>query len=152
MSTITRRLALGVGIAVALAFTQGCASWEGGLPGFLGNRVKDALECVDLGVTVSDKAQFSFYAAFMSAVPFGYGHVEGTFVGVGGGDIGAMRIYYSHYGLGVYGRERTGWGNCLWRFPEFEAGVHDERMNCQGVGPLGILMPPFDGRPAGRPT
>lgn len=152
MVRTARRFGLGAASAVALALMQGCASWEGGLPGFLANRVKDGLECVDFGITVSDSPQFSFYAAFMSAVPFGYGHVEGTFIGIGGGDIGAMRIYYSHYGVGLYGRERTGWGNCLWDFPAFEPGVHDERMNCQGVGPLGIFMPPFDGRPAGRPT
>jgi len=146
------RVARSLGPILALATVQGCASWEGGLPGFLGNRLKDGLECVDLGVTITTESRFALYAALLSCVPVGYGHVEGTFVGVGGGDIGAMKIYYSHYGVGVYGRERTGWGNCLWNFPSFEAGVHDERMNCQGVGPLGFLMPPFDGRPAGRPT
>jgi hypothetical protein len=106
---------------------------------------------MDFGVTTTSTPQFCFYAAFMSAAAAGYGHVEGNFVGIGGGDIGAMRIYYNHYGVFVYGREMTGWGNSIWSFPEFDP-EKPETMNCQNVGMLGFFTPPFDARPGGRPT
>lgn len=146
------RAGLGLALAFVLLASQGCTNWQGGVGHFLQCRAKDAMECADIGITVSSKPCFSFYAALLSAVPFGYADVEGTFFGMGGGDIGAMPIYYHHYGVGIYGRECTGWGNSLWDFPEFDPSTPDDRMNCQGVGALGILTPPFDGRPGGRPT
>ncbi|HPD13429.1 MAG TPA: hypothetical protein PLE19_00670 [Planctomycetota bacterium] len=142
----------GLALAVVLLAAQGCTNWQGGVAGFLRNRAKDAMECADIGITISDRAQGCFYAAFMSAVPFGYGEVDGTFFGLGGGDFGAMRIHYRHWGLGLIGREEVAWGNSIWDFPEFDPDTPDDRMNCQGVGILGFFTPPYDARPAGRPT
>jgi hypothetical protein len=138
-------------LAVVLAALPGCTTWEGGVPGFLRNRLKDALDVADLGVTVTPTPQFSFYAALLSVGPGGYGRVDGTFYGVGGGDIGAMRIHYRHYGFLVYGREETGWGDgFLWTFGGFDVN-NPATMNIQGVGIGGILLGPY-GRPGGRPT
>ena len=149
---VRRVLIPGLVLAVVLAALPGCTRWEGGAPGFVKNRVRDALCIGDLGVTVTTTPQFCFYGAFFSAVAFGYGDVDGTFYGVGGGDIGAMRIWYNHYALGAWGREQVGWGDgLLWNFGGFDR--NDPRtLDCQGVGVLGFITPPFDARPNGRPT
>lgn len=136
----------------ALAAAPGCAWREGGIPAFLSSRLKDGLEMVDVGITVTATPQWTFYAALLSSVPVGRGHVDGYFFGVGGGDIGPMRIYYNHIGLGVWGRERSGWGDgLLFNFGGFDLD-RPETMHCQGVGPLGFILPPWDRRPAGAPT
>ncbi len=141
-----------LGLVGALALLQGCARRDGGTFGFMKSRLKDALECVDVGVTITPTPQWGLYAALLSSVPGGYGKVDGWFVGVGGGDVGPMRIYYDHIGLGVWGRERSGWGDgFLFDFGGFDVGK-PETMHCQGVGPLGFLLPPYDRRPAGAPT
>jgi len=143
---------LGLWLLSALALPLGCAQREGGALGFLRSRVKDALEMADVGVTLTPKSQWAFYAAFMSATPVGYGQVDGHFVGIGGGDVGVMRIHYDHIGLGLWGRERVGWGDGFL----FDYGGFDpdkpETMNCQGVGVMGFLLPPYDRRPVGAPT
>jgi hypothetical protein len=142
----------GLGLVSALVLLQGCAQREGGTSGFFKSRLKDALESVDMGVTVTLPFQLALYAAFVSSVPFGEGKVDGYFIGVGGGDIGIMRIHYDHMGLLVWGREHTGWGDgLLFDFGGFDVD-RPETMNCQGVGPLGFLLPPYDRRPAGAPT
>lgn len=145
------RAGLGLGLAAVLA-ASGFTTWQGGVPGFARNRLKDALDCADTGITISDRPQVSFYATLFSFAAFGYGQVDGTFYGIGGGDIGAMRISYEHWGAILIGREAVGWGNSLWDFPEFDPEVRDDRMDCQGVGIVGFFTPPYDGRPGGRPT
>jgi len=145
------RMALGLALAVVLAASQGCTTWQGGIPGYCKNRVKDGLEAVAIGVTVTETPQFSFYLAVVSLTPIGRGKVDGTFCGIGGGDIGTMQIHYDHWGLGLYGREVVGWGNSMWSFPEFDPD-DPETMNCQSVGIGGLVMPPYDARPGGRPT
>jgi hypothetical protein len=144
-------MSLGLTLAALLAASQGCTTWQGGIPGYFRNRLKDTLEIADLGVTVTKTPQFSFYAALLSVGPGGYGDVDGTFIGMGGGDIGAMPIYYHHFGFLVYGREKTAWGNSIWNYPEYDPN-NPETFNSQGVGILGFVTPPFDARPAGRPT
>ena len=147
-----RRIALGLALATLLAALPGCTTWQGGVSGFLKNRLKDTLEMVDLGVTVTDSPQFSFYAALLSVGPGGYGKVDGKFYGIGGGDIGAMKIHYNHVGLLAWGREETGWGDgALWSYGDPDPD-DPEKINKQGVGLLGILGPPYDARPGGRPT
>jgi len=148
---VLRRIGLGCALAVALVASQGCTTWKGGVAGFLKNRVKDAMECADFGITVSEEPQFSFYAALLSVAPCGYGKVDGKFYGMGGGDFGAMDIHYEHWGAFIVGHEITGWGNSLWDFPEFDP-TKPETMNCQGVGIVGFVKPPPEARPAGRPT
>ncbi len=136
---------------LALAFA-GCSRHLDDPFSYLKYRFKDALEMGDLGITVSAPHYGSVYGAFFSAVAAGYGDVDGYFIGVGGGDIGVMRIYYHHIGLGVWGRERTGWGDgFLFHYGGFDT-EKPETMNCQGVAPLGFLLPPYDRRPAGAPA
>ncbi|MBM4038647.1 MAG: hypothetical protein FJ290_09045 [Planctomycetes bacterium] len=151
MTATLRRTAVQLALGIALAASQGCTTWKGGVTGFLQNRVKDGLECLDMGVTVTRTPQFSFYLAVLSMTPIGYGKVDGMYYGVGGGDVGSCRIHYEHWGVLLYGRETVGWGNSLWDYPEFDP-AKPETLNSQAVGPLGLILPPYDARPAGRPT
>ncbi|MBM4042450.1 MAG: hypothetical protein FJ290_28490 [Planctomycetes bacterium] len=147
-----RRTALGLGLATALAGLTGCTTWQGGVGGFLKTRLKDMMEMADIGVTVTETAQFSFYAALLSVGPGGYGEVNGRFYGMGGGDIGAMKIQYKHVGLMAWGQEEVGWGDGLCgNFGDPDPN-DPEKINKQGVGIVGIVRPPYDGRPGGRPT
>jgi len=130
---------------------QGCTGFGSYVGAYFKNRAQDMLRSVDIGYTFSSKPQFSFYAALLSGVPFGYGDVNGTYVGIGGGDIGVFPVAYQHYGIGIYGREKTVWGDSLWDYGDFD--VDDEtRTDSQGVGFLGVFAPPYDAQPTGRPT
>jgi len=151
---MVRRIVPGLVLAAVLAALPGCTTWEGGVGGFLSNRAKDALECGDLGITVTKTPQYSFYAALLSVGPVGYGRVDGRFYGLGGGDFGAMDIHYYHYGVLAYGREEVGWGdaNC-WHFGGFNVDDPDT-MNIQGVGIGGFIQDATtgQGRPGAKPT
>ena len=144
--------ALGAGLTALFLLLGGCTRCADNPFSFLKSRFRDALQMGDVGVTLSAPEYGSVYGAFFSGVAAGYGHVDGYFVGIGGGDIGVMRIHYNHIGLGVWGRERSGWGDgLLFDFGGFDVDK-PETMHCQGVGPLGFLLPPYDRRPAGAPT
>ena len=152
---MARRIVSGFILAAVLAALPGCTTWEGGVQGFLNNRLKDAMEMGDLGVTVTRTPQFSAHATLFSFGAIGYGRVDGTFHGLGGGDIGAMPVHYHHWGLLLIGREETGWGDGLvWHCGGFDVNDPDT-MNIQGVGVVSIvqdLASGAQGRPAGRPT
>ncbi len=155
---VRRVIIPGLVLAVVLAELPGCTRFEGSAPGwngvggFLKNRIKDGLDCMDLGITVTSTPQFGAEAAFFSFAAAGYGQVDGMFYGIGGDDIGAMRIWWHNYGLGLWGREQVAFGDgLLWHFGGFD--VNDPRtLDCQGVGVLGFFTPPFDARPGGRPA
>ena len=107
------------------------------------HRFEDALEVIDLGITFSLKPGLALYGDFASVAPGGFGHVDGYFVGVAGGRIGPMRHYQGSLGLLAWGYEEVGWG----RFDKEDLTT----LNYQGVGPLGLLAPPY-GRPASAPS
>lgn len=107
------------------------------------HRAEDALECVDIGVTLSLRPGFALYADFASVAPGGYGHVDGYFVGMAGGRLGPMRHYQASLGLVGWGYEEVGWG----KFDKADLRT----LNYQGVGALGLLTPPY-GRPASAPS
>jgi len=147
-----KQAAKSLALAIVAAAAAGCTNWQDGVPGFLESRAQDMLEMADIGVTVTTTPQVSVYAALLSVGPVGYGNVDGTFFGIGGGDIGAMKLQYRHIGLGIWGREEVGWGDgALWNFGEPDPD-DPEKFNKQGVGPLGFVLPPYDARPGGRPT
>jgi len=130
---------------------QGCTTPGSYVATYFKNRVQDGMRCIDIGVTTSSTAQLSLYGALLSVVPFGYADVDGTFTGIGGGDIGSFPVRYHHYGIGIYGREKIAWGDSLWDYGEFN--VDDPtRVDSQGVGFLGFISPPYDAQPNGRPT
>ena len=144
-----RRFAPGLALTAAIAALHGCTLLQGTYPG---NRLKDALDMADVGVTITPTSQVSFYMASFSLIALGGGQVEGRYYGIGGGDLGSMRIWYNHCGDGAEGREEVGWGDgWLWKFGGYDLS-NPETLDCQNVGFAAISEPPFDARPSGRPT
>jgi hypothetical protein len=91
-------------LALATMLTSGCA--------YLGNRTHDALDMVDLGITINPEPgpEFSLYADFFSVLPIGYANVDGFAIGIGNRQIGIMRHEYKNWGLLVAGSEKKGSG------------------------------------------
>ena len=147
------RIALCVALAVVLAAVTGCAPTRLATQGsgsplgaglrYLRYRAEDAFEMLDAGITVSTKPGFALYGDFASVAPGGYGHVDGHFVGVAGGRIGAMRHHQASLGLVAWGYEEVGWG-------DFEK-EDPTTLSTQSCGALGLLTPPY-GRPASAPS
>jgi len=146
------RLALGLVLAAALAGVQGCSPFaraadEGGTGNVVGSylwwRVEDLLETVDIGVTVSKEPYGGLYGHFASLTPFGAIYLDGTFIGIGGGQIGVTRHYIAGMGALVWGYEEVGWQ---------AYDRHDlSTVQALGVGPIGLLAPPYGG-PASAPS
>jgi len=92
-------------LTVLLCLTQGCA--------YLQNRVNDAVEVIDIGVTVSDSPCLSGFVIFppIHLTLVGIGMVDGWFTGLGGGRLQAFCPYYQNsIGLGVWGEETVSFG------------------------------------------
>jgi hypothetical protein len=120
------RLGGAVAAVVGLCAMQGCM--------YLQNRGEDALEMVDLGVTVSKRAQFALYSDCVSLTPLGYGRVDSSFVGLGGGHVGLMDNREGCTGLLLWGCERLNWR---------ESGSEEPSVkHAQGAGVLGVAMEP----------
>jgi len=117
-----RTVVLALAAAAALAATQGC--------NYLQYRLDDAKEMFDAGFTWSPKPQFGLYTNCPMIAPIGYGKVDGYFVGVADGKVGAMEHHEESAGLLVWGREEVSWDT----FDEADS----ERLNVQEVGLLGL--------------
>jgi hypothetical protein len=84
----------------------------------------------DFGLTLSKKPQFSAYMNCPVIAPIGYGKVDGYFVGMGGGKVGAMKHRQESSGVLVWGREEVSWHS----FNPDDA----DTLSVQGVGLLGL--------------
>jgi len=91
-----RRTVLPLVLALALA-AQGCT--------YLGDRLRDAAQMADIGITVSEKPEFAAYACAFGLMSGGYGHINGKLLGLAGGRIGAVPLKNKVWGLGPVGRE-----------------------------------------------
>ena len=104
------RLGLALALAATLLSLQGCTfvrkAWV-----YSNDRVRDGLDMVDLGMTVSVKPSLSAYACLLGLGGLGGGTVNGYFVGIGGSRIGIFRHYHSNIGVGLYAYEVNGWGD-----------------------------------------
>ncbi len=109
-------------LASLVACAQGC--------GYIGDRAGDAARMFDLGFSFSTKPQFSAYMNCPVIAPLGYGSVDGYYVGMGGGKVGAMKFHQKSSGLLVWGREEVSWES-------FDAEKADT-LSVQGVGVLGL--------------
>jgi hypothetical protein len=96
-----RRLATVLSVLALLLSVQGCA--------YLKYRADDFAEIADIGITVSKKAYFALYADELSLVPAGYAHVDGHFIGWGGGQVGMTTHAVHTWGFLVHGKEELGW-------------------------------------------
>lgn len=146
------RGALAVVLGVALWGAQGCspfreAAAQQGVGHVVGSYVKwrfeDLFECIDLGVTVSQESGGGIYGHFASLTPFGAYYMDGSFVGLGGGQLGVTRHYMAGVGAMVFGYEEVGWQD----YDRRDLGT----VQALGVGPAGLLAPPY-GSPASAPS
>lgn len=131
-----KRSAFLAAAALALSF-MGC--------GYVQHRCEDAMEMVDLGITYSSKPSVAVQLTCpFSLIALVGGQVDGTFVGIGGGQIGATPHYLKGQGLVLFGREDIGWG-------EFDkADPTTLYRNYQGL--LGIPAALERSRPAYMPS
>ena len=78
--------------------------------GFTRGRLRDAEQMLDAGITVTERPSLSVYGCGAGLVSFGYGEMDGRFIGVGGGRAGVYRHYHRLVGVVAYGHEVVGWG------------------------------------------
>jgi hypothetical protein len=124
-----QNLALSLGCALLFLSLEGCT--------YLKYRGQDAMEIIDLGVTVSKKPGFAFYYDFIPVIPIGVGYVDGYFAGLGGGKFGAMKHYEESYGAILWGQEEVGFGVYDLESP---ASVRFQR-----TGLIGVFQGPVPG-------
>lgn len=99
-----RRLGICVGVAVLLVSLTGCET-------YLEQRGQDAAQILEIGTTHTDKPSTAFFLCGVSLVGFGGGHIEGTFSGIGGNQVGTTKLYYRSVGYGLWAYEEIGWGD-----------------------------------------
>jgi len=80
---------------------QGCT--------YLGNRAHDAAQMFDLGFTFTKSPQFGIYGNCPLITPVGYSHIDGYYVGMGGGKLGVMKHSQNDIGVLFWGNERNSW-------------------------------------------
>ena len=134
LKSVRRHMMLALALAGLLASATGCT--------YLRNRGKDAMDMFDLGFTFSKKPQFGIYANCPFMAPGGYAKVDGTYVGLGGGQVGMMDHHQDAAGLIMWGREDVGWSKAGESTEESE-GSHV-------VGPLGLAAD-TEGNPTYKP-
>lgn len=121
--------------ALLLAGASGCT--------YLNNRWSDAKQMMDLGLTFSAKPQFGLYANCPMVTPLGYSKVDGYFVGIGGGKLGAGEHHQNNAGLLFWGREENSW-----------KGFNDEKptVDATRAGVMGIAENVKEGKANYRPA
>ncbi|MBM4042166.1 MAG: hypothetical protein FJ290_27025 [Planctomycetes bacterium] len=121
--------------ALVLAGASGCT--------YLKNRGADAKQMMDLGFTFSKKPQFGLYANCPMVTPVGYSKVDGYFVGMGGGKLGAGEHHQNNAGALLWGREENSWKG----FKDDKATVESHK-----AGFVGIAQNAKEGRKPYKPA
>jgi len=130
--------ALLLGVVVCAFMSSGCT--------YLQYRGEDALEMMDIGITVSYKPGLAvWFAAPFSLVAAIGGHVDGYVIGIGGGRPFFTPHYLNAIGFVAFGFEEIGWG---WEFDKDKP----ETLYRTYQGALGIPVSLFLARPAYVPT
>ncbi len=79
-------------------FLNGCA--------YLEARGRDALDMLDVGITVTDEPDFAFYVDFFNITPLGYSNVDGKVFGIGNRQAGLLDYTSHHWGVLLAGEDR----------------------------------------------
>lgn len=98
------RAAMGVRVVLlaALVMPAGCT--------YLANRGRDAIDIVDIGLTVSKKPGFALYVDFFNITPVAVSHVDGTYLGIGNRQFGALDHKDRAWGALLWGSEQVNTG------------------------------------------
>jgi hypothetical protein len=73
-------------------------------------RGQDALEMIDLGISVTKTPQLGLYWNSLDVLVAGYAKLDGWFVGWGGNQIGVTRMHVRAWGF-LWGYQEIGWGD-----------------------------------------
>jgi hypothetical protein len=85
-------------VLVGAALSSGC--------NYMTQRGKDALEMIDVGLTVSAKPGFAFYPGdYFNYTPIGYSSVDGWYLGWAHAQAGCLRFKDESWGLLLWGSE-----------------------------------------------
>ncbi len=84
-------------ILMIMSLLNGCA--------YINNRANDALDILDVGVTVTKEPKFALYAGFNGLVNLGYADVDGKLYGLGRRQFGTLNFRQQSWGVGLYGQE-----------------------------------------------
>ncbi|HUT34885.1 MAG TPA: hypothetical protein VNE39_15455 [Planctomycetota bacterium] len=122
--------------ALLVAGASGCT--------YLRNRGADASQMMDLGLTFSKKPQFGLYANCPMVTPLGYSKVDGYFVGMGGGKLGAGEHHQNNSGLLFWGHEENSWKG----FNDKDKATTESHR----VGVIGIAQSAKEGKTKYRPA
>ncbi len=93
-----------VALAGLVTIQSGCT--------YMRDRGRDALDIVDVGVTVTDKWQpdFGLYVDFFQITPIGYTTIDGKVLGWGNRQIGWLDYHSHNWGVLAWGSEQKGTG------------------------------------------
>jgi len=100
-------------------------------------RIEDALDMADLGLTFSKKPEFAAFKGCAGALSVGFGDVEGYFVGLGHGKLGVTSFSHEGLGLALWGEHKTRFGDAS----NDDAGAQ----GFQKTGVLGLADGPIVG-------
>jgi hypothetical protein len=112
----------------------------------MNDRKHDAMDMIDIGFTFSKEPHFAFFHDFIPVIPIGYGKVEGTFTGLGGGQFGANIPHYEEsYGLLAWGEEKVSFGVTPEELAAMTEEERNDALNFQRTGLIGMAQGPFPG-------
>jgi len=136
-----------VTLAMALLAAPGCSPLFKKFV-YTCDRVMDASDMLDLGITVTPRLSASAYVSLQALGGVGYGLMDGYFSGIGDSRIGTFRRYYKSSGWVLYSYEESAWR-------DFDTTKPSTLTRRQG-GLLGwFYYPPLEGqrepRELGRP-
>ena len=92
-------------LALIGVMLQGCA-----VARYVQYRVQDAMDIVEVGVTVSTTPQIALYWDSLDLLVFGYSNFDGYLIGLGGRHPIFTRLHNKCYGL-VVSYEEVAWGD-----------------------------------------
>ena len=110
-------------LIMAIGFTavliQGCGS------AYMRNRLNDALDIVDIGITVTPRAEpdFALFLDFYNFLPLGYADVNGKILGLGNRNPGWNDFEMQAWGVLAWGTEKIWYGKVQSRRPYTRCGA-----------------------------
>jgi hypothetical protein len=123
---------------LGLFLFQGCA--------YIKNRVNDCGDMIDIGLSFSRKPQLALFYDFIPVIPIGYGRVDGTYAGLGGGKLSWFDPHFERsYGLILWGQEEVTFEKSLEELEKLSREEREEILDFQRTGLIGMAQGPFPG-------
>lgn len=151
-----KRLILLAILLCLLMFSVGCSAYRpyltsevfSGIEHYPENRVRDALDMIDIGFTVSKKPGFALWYDFVPIIPVGVSYVDGYYIGLSGGKLTLWDKHFQrHLGVGIWGHEEVSWGVSKEELDAMPDEERKEASNFQRTGLIGSLQRPFAAPP-----